>query len=198
MIGNGGTGTASTHRIGFKESLGADFRRFRRSGKGSRESPALLPLVSAVAVLMSAMYLYKVFAYMPQAIDDNDLIRVSVALGLIVLFFMMFVRFVIAIFRLFSGSRRAWVTTVRMAITYLVLLAVGMSGFQSVSSDIELGIVTIPWWAMSAVMCALIVYMFLPSVRAFFTPAYAEPVGPFSWALYILALDPFRKGRMKV
>lgn len=182
---------------GVRDSFRADFSLSGRR-KGYKSPPRSLFFASIVALIMSAMYLFKAFAYMSDAVGENDVGAMMISFGLVLLFFLMFVRFVIALFRLSSGSRKAWVTTVRMAITYLALAAVGQSGLFSISSDVRLGAVTIPWWIMAVIMSVLIVYMFLPKIRTFFTPAYAEPVGGWRWFLYLAGLDPFRKGRMSV
>lgn len=181
----------------FKGSFKADFSR-RKKMRETPKAPASLSFAVAVAVLMSAMYLFKAFSYMPSAIEENDVQAMLISFGLILLFFFMFVRFIIALFRLSSGSRRAWATTVRMAISYLILLSLGLYGFTILSPDITLGSVVIPWWVMAVVMAALIVYMFLPRIREFFTPAYATNPSGFSWFLYLFGLDPFRKGKISV
>lgn len=170
----------------------------RRAG-GYRRPPSGLTLAAVVAMTMSAMYLYRIFAYMPAAIESDDFVTVATTFLWMLLFFGMFIRFVICLFRLPSGSRSAWAGTVRMACSYILLTALGEFGvFSIMSTAVDFGMFTIPSWAMSVVMALLIAYMFTGGVRDFFTPTYAGKVPMLSWAGYVLWLDPFNGKRMKV
>jgi tellurite resistance protein TehA-like permease len=178
---------------------GTQSRRVRRrSKKGYRRPPVSLPFAAVVAMVMSAMYLYRAFMSISDAIESEDMYLVATSFAFMLLFFAMFVRFVIALFRLPSGSRKAWATTVRMAISYIALTVLGAFGVTMLSATVDFGVIVIPSWAMSAVMVLLLVYMFIGEVRDFFTPSYAENVGIWQWIKYVAWIDPFSGRRMAV
>lgn len=171
----------------------------KRGYKGYRRAPRSLPFAVLVAMLMSAMYFFRIFQYMPTAVQSKDVATVLWTFAMMLLFFGMFVRFVIYLFRLPSGSRRAWAGTVRMAISYVALTVLGELGvLQMVSTTVDLDVIQISPWIMSGVMLLLMVYMFMKPIRDFFTPTYADGVSGMSWLKYVFWIDPFDGKRMVV
>ncbi|MFA6710758.1 MAG: hypothetical protein WC067_03700 [Candidatus Methanomethylophilaceae archaeon] len=171
----------------------------KRGYKGYRRAPRSLQFAVLVAMLMSAMYFFRIFQYMPTAVQSKDVATVLWTFVMMLLFFGMFVRFVIYLFRLPSGSRRAWAGTVRMAISYVALTVLGELGvLQIASTTVDLNIIQISPWIMSGVMLLLMVYMFMKPIRDFFTPTYADRVGGTSWLKYVFWIDPFDGKRMIV
>jgi len=184
---------------GVESTVASDIPRTKKSYKGYRKPPASLPFAALVAMMMSAMYFFRIFQYMPIAVQSNDVVTVLWTFSMMLLFFGMFVRFVIYLFRLPSGNRRAWAGTVRMALSYIVLTILGKFGIlQIMSTTVDFGIIQISPWIMSGVMILLIIYMFMRPIRDFFTPTYAEKVNGKSWLKYVLWIDPFNGKKMIV
>ena len=188
------------HKVdGVVSTVVSDVPRTKKSYKGYRKPPASLPFAALVAMVMSAMYFFRIFQYMPTAVQSNDVITVLWTFLMMLLFFGMFVRFVIYLFRLPSGSRRAWAGTVRMALSYIALTILGEFGIlQIMSTTVDFGIIQISPWIMSGVMILLIIYMFMRPIRDFFTPTYADKVDGKSWLKYVFWVDPFNGKKMIV
>ncbi|NLL94406.1 MAG: hypothetical protein GX224_01410 [Thermoplasmatales archaeon] len=176
------------------------FRRHRREDLRDyrKKAPPVLSFAALAAVLFAAMYLYKAFMNVPEAAASNQVGAVGLAMLLMLFFFVMFVRFVISLFSMFSGNRRAWASTVRMCVSYIALVVLGAVGMPLLFGDMEFWGVVIPQYLMVAFMVAVTALMFLPGVRAFFTPAYAEPVGIGGWALFVAGIDPFGARKLRV
>lgn len=198
ISGRGIYSDISSKAKGAKYAVSRDLPKRKKVRKTYRKAPATLPFATIVAMLMSAMYFYRVFSFIPVAIEEDDTTLLVTAFALMLLFFLMFVRFIIALFRLSSGSRKAWVTTVRMAGSYILLTVLGFLGLEVLSTDINFGVFAIPSWVMSVVMIVLIAYMLLPNIRDYFTPTYADKVGLSSWVGYIFGRDPFAGKRLVV
>lgn len=163
-----------------------------------KKPPALLGLAACAAILFAAMYLYKAFLNIPPAVETKDAETLFLTIGIMLFFFVMFVKFVISLFSMFSGNRRAWASTIRMCVTYLVSVFLVIIGMPLFFSDMTLWGITIPPLFMVAYMVCLIAFMFLPHVRLFFTPAYAEPAKMQSWALFLVGADPFAARKLRV
>ena len=167
-------------------------------GSHDKKAPASLWFAAAIAILMGAVYLFRMFSYMSDSMDEQDHMRSIVITFFVVLYFLMFVKLLTSVFGLPSGNRRSWRATVRMGIAYIATTAVCYMGIEFLANDVTVGMVTIPSWAMSVVMAALVFYMFGKEVRDFFTPSYADPVGALEWFFYIIGMDPFRGSRFTI
>ena len=163
-----------------------------------RRAPAALILAALAAVIVGAMYLLNVFSYMSKTVEEEDMVGTVVSTFFVILYFVMFTRLLVSVFGLPSGSRKSWRSTVRMAVSYIVLTIISYQGFDFISRDLSYDGFTIPAWVLSLVMLLVLIYMFKGDVREYFTPSYAEPVGIQLWLLYAFYLDPFRGSRFRV
>ena len=170
------------------------------SGKDANERkvPVSLWFAALVAILMGAMYIFRVFSYLTDSIEEDDILETFVITFFAILYFAMFVRLLMSVFGLPSGNRRSWRSTVRMGVAYIATTVVCYMGIGFMTNDMVFGEVTIPSWAMSVVMAILAVYMFRKEITDFFTPTYADPVGLSEWVMYLFGRDPFRGKRFRV
>ena len=104
-----------TERI--KPSVPAGVFRTKRAHKYYRKPPVTLPLAATGAMLFSAMYLYRALSYIPQAVASDSFAAKVWTLAIVVVFFLMIVRFASNRFRLSSGNRAIWAGTVRSSAT---------------------------------------------------------------------------------
>ncbi len=179
-----------TERI--RSSVPAGVFRTKKTHKYYRKPPATLPLAAIGAVLFSAMYLYRALSYIPQAVTSDSFAAKIWTLTLVVIFFLMFIRFASNMFSLSSGNRAVWAGTVRSSTTYVFLVLMDFIGLRLFDVHVDLGILEIPPVLMAAAMAVLVVYMFLPGIRRFFTPTYAEEVSLWKWIGYAAGNDPFK------
>ena len=179
-----------TERI--RSSVPAGVFRTKKTHKYYRKPPATLPLAAIGAVLFSAMYLYRALSYIPQAVTSDSFAAKIWTLSLVVIFFLMFIRFASNMFSLSSGNRAVWAGTVRSSTTYVFLVLMDFIGLRLFDVHVDLGILEIPPVLMAAAMAVLVVYMFLPGIRRFFTPTYAEEVSLWKWIGYAAGNDPFK------
>ena len=163
-----------------------------------KRAPAALILAALAAVIVGAMYLLNVFSYMSMTVEEEDMAGTVVSTFFVILYFIMFTRLLVSVFGLPSGSRKSWRSTVRMAVSYIVLTIISYQGFDFISRDLSYDGFTVPAWVLSLVMLLVLVYMFKGDVRAHFTPSYAEPVGIQFWLLYAFYSDPFKGSRFRV
>ncbi|KQM10373.1 hypothetical protein AOA81_03690 [Methanomassiliicoccales archaeon RumEn M2] len=113
-------------------------------------------------------------------------------LAIVVVFFLMFIRFASNMFSLSSGNRAVWAGTVRSSVTYVFLVLMDLIGLRLFDVHVDLGILEIPPVLMAAAMMVLVAYMFLPGIRRFFTPTYADEVPLWKWIGYAAGNDPFK------
>lgn len=179
-----------TERI--RSSVPSGVFRTKKAHKYYRKPPATLPLAAIGAVLFSAMYLYRALSYIPQAVESDSFTAKIWTLAIVVVFFLMFIRFASNMFSLSSGNRAVWAGTVRSSVTYVFLVLMDLIGLRLFDVHVDLGILEIPPVLMAAAMMVLVAYMFLPEIRRFFTPTYADEVPLWKWIGYAAGNDPFK------
>lgn len=177
-------------------SVPAGILRTKKAHKYYRKPPVTLPLAATGAMLFSAMYLYRALSYIPQAVTSDSFSAKVWTFALVVIFYLMFVRFASNMFRLSSGNRAVWAGTVRSSATYILMVLADLIGLRLFDVHVDLGILEIPPAVMVLVMTALIAYMFLPGIRRFFTPTYADQVSAGKWAGYAAGSDPFKGDKL--
>ena len=157
-----------------------------------RKQPTLLIVVALVAMFFASFYLYRVFEAIPDAMETASPTALMVTLGMMLIMFVLYTNYVITIFRLSSGSRKAWVGVIRFSITYTFMAVLGTIGLSEMLPMEVAFQGTYAMWILIAVVIVLILYMLTGNVRKFFTPGYADEVGLKEWAKYIAGIDPFR------
>ncbi len=175
-----------------RSSVPAGVFRTKKTHKYYRKPPATLPLAATGALLFSAMYLYRALSYIPQAVTSDSFAAKTWTLAIVVVFFLMFIRFASNMFSLSSGNRTVWAGTVRSSATYVFLVTMDSIGLRLFDVHVDLGILEIPPTLMAVAMVILVAYMFLPGIRRFFTPTYADKVSVWKWMGYVAGNDPFK------
>lgn len=163
-----------------------------------RKAPLMLIFVGLIALFFASFYLYQLFQGMPEAIRSNSTGELIVALGMMIIMFFLYTNYVITVFRLSSGSRKAWVGMIRLSFTYTSMALLSTYGLSEILPIRVLGGGTYITWIMIAVMIAMVFYMLTGQVRKFFTPGYADEVSLKEWAMYIFGQDPFKGTKMVV
>jgi len=157
-----------------------------------RKPPMLLIAVALVALFFASFYLYRVFEAVPGAMETASPVALMVTLGMMLMMFVLYTNYVITIFRLSSGSRKAWVGVIRFSITYTLMSVLGTIGLSEILPIEAAFQGTYAMWILIAVVVILIMYMLTPNVRKFFTPGYADEAELKEWVKYIAGVDPFR------
>lgn len=159
------------------------------------EKPRFLGLLSLVALFLASLYFYNVLTKVPQEVFSIDGSGSFLAfLMWVLLMFYMYVKQLITTFRLSSGNRKAWKDMMRLCLLYVAL-----AGFS-----VWLGGETIRLaftfetnaFLVLMVMVLLAVYISMPKVRLFFTPAYAEAEGLLPWLMFVAGKDPFKSEKL--
>ena len=157
-----------------------------------RKIPPLLTFAGLVALFFASYYLYSVFDFVPEALESGSSSEVLMTLLMMMVMFVLYTNYVIVLFRLSSGSRKAWVGVIRFSLTYSLLSLLGTYGLLN-SLPIETAFQgTTAMWILLAVVIVLIAYMLTANVRRFFTPGYADEVELKAWIKYLAGVDPFR------
>jgi len=157
-----------------------------------RKPPTLLIAVALVALFFASFYLYRVFEAIPEAMETASPLALMATLGMMLIMFVLYTNYVITIFRLSSGSRKAWVGVIRFSITYSMMSILGTIGLSEILPIEAAFQGTYAMWILIAVVIVLIVYMLTGNVRRFFTPGYADEAELKEWMKYIAGVDPFR------
>jgi hypothetical protein len=157
-----------------------------------RKAPRLLILVGLIALFFASYYMFQVFMLMPHAIEENEAGGILASVGMMLMMFAMYANYVLTIFRLSSGSRKAWAGMVRLSVIYTcvaTLSTYGLSGLLPMKAAFAGS-----WemWLIIVAVSAMMVYMFTLEVRKFFTPGYADEVPLREWAKYVFWIDPFK------
>lgn len=163
-----------------------------------RKAPFLLIVVGLIALFFASFYLFQLFQIIPDAIDSDSVLNLMLTLGMILLMFVLYTNYVITIFRLSSGSRKAWVGMTRLSFSYIAMVLLSTYGLGEILPMNVLAAGTVFMWVMIAVMVLVVLYMLTPNVTKFFTPGYADEVSVKEWAKFIVGVDPFKGSRMIV
>lgn len=157
-----------------------------------RKAPYTLILVGLIALFFASFYMYQVFLLMPEAIESDDIVNMTVALGMMLIMFLLYSNYVLTIFRLSSGSRKAWVGMIRLSFTYIAMALISFYGLSSILPVHPAFEGTVLMWVMIGIMILMMAYMLTKRVTNFFTPGYADEVPRKAWAMYIIGSDPFK------
>ena len=157
-----------------------------------RKTPPLLITVGLVALFFASYYLYSVFDFVPTALDSGSSSEVLMTLLMMMIMFVLYTNYVIVLFRLSSGSRKAWAGVIRFSFTYSLLSLLGTYGLLNALPMEAAFQGTVIMWVLLAVVIVMIAYMLTASVRRFFTPGYADEVELKAWMKYLVGVDPFR------
>jgi len=157
-----------------------------------RKAPGLLILVGLIALFFASYYMYQVFQLMPGAIEDRETAGILVSVGMMLLMFVLYANYVLTIFRLSSGSRKAWAGMVRLSVTYTLVAMLTTYGLLGLLPMKAAFAGTWEMWLVIVAVFAMVAYMFTSEVREFFTPGYADEVSLGEWVKYVLWIDPFR------
>lgn len=163
-----------------------------------RKPPALLMLIALIALFFASFYLYQVFQMMPAAIEEDTVIGIFFSIGMMLIMFVMYTNYVMTIFRLSSGSRKAWVGMARLSMTYAALVILSLLDLTKYLPMTVIGEGTILMYVMILVMILMVAYLLTEPVRKFFTPGYADEISMKEWAKYIVGSDPFTGAKMIV
>jgi uncharacterized membrane protein len=163
-----------------------------------RTAPPALIIVGLIALFFASFYLYRLFGSMPAAIENENAAGIMMAICMILIMFILYTNYLITIFRLSSGSRKAWAGMIRMTFTYIIMALLSTYGLNRILPVQVFGGGSYITWITAAVMVAMVIYMHAPQVRRFFTPGYADEVPLRDWIRYIAGADPFRGEKMIV
>lgn len=163
-----------------------------------RKAPYLLILVGLVALFFASFYLFQLFQVIPDAIASEHMFDLLFTLGMILLMFVLYTNYVMTIFRLSSGARKAWVGMIRLSFSYIAMALLSSYGLGEILPMNVFGSGTMLIWVMIAVMIVMMLYMLTPGVTRFFTPGYADEVPLKEWVKFIAGVDPFKGTRMIV
>lgn len=170
--------------------IGHDFfASFRKIDKKKRVPP-ILYVIEFVSLLVATLYLLRLFDNLPSLRDEMNWSTGLLAVVLTGFMFGQYIFHLMAVFKMSSGLKMAWASMVRTSCNYVILMCITESSLMTL---IPLRMVLYPSWILVVVMLAVIVLMFLGSVRDFFTPTYAHQVPLRDWVLYILYRDPFKR-----
>jgi hypothetical protein len=157
-----------------------------------RKQPTLLIVAALVAMFFASFYLYRVFEAIPAALETASPAALMITLGMMLIMFVLYTNYVITIFRLSSGSRKAWVGVIRFSITYTSMSILGTIGLSEILPIEAAFQGTYAMWILIVVVIVLITYMLTENVRKFFTPGYADEAELKEWVKYVAGVDPFR------
>lgn len=163
-----------------------------------RKAPFLLIFVGLIALFFASFYLYRLFQAMPEAIRSDDTFELFIALGVILIMFVLYTNYLITIFRLSSGSRKAWAGMIRLTFTYILMALLSTYGLSEILPMRVFGDGTYLTWMMAGVMILMVMYMLSRNVTRFFTPGYADEVPRKEWVKYIIGQDPFKGEKMTI
>ena len=159
------------------------------------DRPRLMGSISLVALFLASLYFYNLLTK-----DSSEVFQVQ-SLGAfsgfilwVGLMFYLYTKQLITTFRLSSGNRKAWKDMMRLCAMYM-LLAIFSIWLGGEAIRMAFTFETNAFLVL-LIMSMMGVYMFLPKVRLFFTPGYAEPEGILAWMLFIVGKDPFKSDKL--
>ena len=157
-----------------------------------RKAPNLLILVGLIALFFASFYMYQVFQLIPDAIENRETVSIMAAVGMMVIMFILYSNYVLTIFKLSSGSRKAWGGMVRLSVIYTAVATLSTYGLSGMLPMKAAFAGTLWMWVIIVAVFAMVAYMFTSEVRKFFTPGYADEVPLKEWLKYTLWIDPFK------
>ena len=170
--------------------IGHDFFASFRKIDRKKKTPPILYLIEFVSILVATLYLLRLFDSLPSLREEMTPLTGLLAVILSGFMFGQYIFHLMAVFKMSSGLKMAWASMVRTSCSYIILMCITESSLMTM---LPIRMVLYPSWILVAVMLAVIVLMFLGSVRDFFTPTYAEQVPLKDWVLFILYRDPFKR-----
>ena len=168
----------------FTRSFGATSRSIDKANP-----PRGLSFVGLVALVFASLYLMKLLTSLEAMQEDMYLLKRLVAAGMLLFLFYQYIGYVITIFQLRSGLRWSWATMVRSSGTYVLLMIVAET---HIFDWLPFDLVSFPSWILMLAMAMIMVYMMLPSVRAYYKPAYADMAPLWEWFLFVFWIDPYK------
>lgn len=156
--------------------------------------PICLVLLGPLMFLFATYYLLRIFSLLPDAFEYFDPAKSYIVFLLMLVFFVIYVNYLLTIFWLTSGNRMAWGGMMRQSLLYIIILILNELGIDAMNGD-PFGIGTI---AMLTILVFALLLLCTKTVRDFYAPPYSEPRPLSKWLLYILWIDPFAYGRVKI
>jgi hypothetical protein len=167
-----------------------------REKRPRKRAPVSMLVAGLGGLLVASMYLYRLFLLMPSVSVSADMREATAIMAMMIVSFVLYAVYITNVFRLSSGSRRAWASIERMSLSYILLTVLSVYG------PIDFFVMDawgLPSWALAVYMACLSAYMMMPSVRRFFTPGYADgEAGAMQWLMLILGVDPFKGKRQHI
>ncbi|MDY0293670.1 MAG: hypothetical protein RBQ77_03760 [Candidatus Methanomethylophilaceae archaeon] len=161
------------------------------SGDGGAEDVRMAPLrlyaVGPLAFAFATYYFVRIFDHFQYAFDYGRMSTAMAVFFFMMLLFALYANYVLNLFRMMTGDRRAWGVMMRLSLMYLVLLAAQAAGVGIIRADVF----SVGPAAMAAMMLLLMLVMLTRPVRRFFTPAYAEEATITRWLRQLVWVDPF-------
>ncbi|UAL08201.1 MAG: hypothetical protein KRP56_02840 [Candidatus Methanogranum gryphiswaldense] len=157
------------------------------------KAPLYLWVLGPLAFAFTTFYFVRIFSYLSIAFNFNDLGYSAVVFVFMLLLFVLFVNYLLALSRMMTANRRAWASLVRQSCLYILLVVLDLIRIDVVKGDV-FGIGPIP---MLLCMILMVVVLISRPVRRYYTPIYSEELPFRDWVLLAFGSDPFRCGKIK-
>ncbi len=164
------------------------------ASKKDRMAPRYMWAIGPLVFAFTTVYFTRIFSYLSVEFNFEDLGYSATIFMLMLVLFLLFINYLLALSRMMTADRRAWASLMRQSFLYLILTSLDIIKINMMNGDV-FGIGQIP---MLLCMIMMISVLLSAPVRRYYTPMYSEELSLKHWIPLILWYDPFRCDRVKL
>jgi len=164
-----------------------------KDGIPEKKAPFYMWIIGPLIFTFTLYYFARILNHLSGAFNFDDLGYSAFIFVLMLILFLLFVNYLLALSRMMIANRRAWAALMRQSFIYIGLLILGIMRIDVLNGDV-FGLGFYPM-----LLCLLIMITVLISrpVRKYYTPIYAEELPLRSWMPLMVWIDPFHCEKIK-
>jgi len=158
-----------------------------------KKAPSYMWVSGPLMFAFTLYYFVRILGHLSEAFNFDDLVYSAFIFVLMLVFFLLFVNYLLALSRMMIANRRAWAALMRQSFIYIGLLILGVMRIDVLNGDVfGLG-----FYPMLLCLLMMIAMLMSRPVRRYYTPIYSEELPLKAWIPLIVWIDPFHCEKIK-